>query len=79
MSLIMAHRQPLRADIYLPLLLKAQEIDQVLWQYLDPPLKKQRFLASDWQILISDMDQLTVKEPLMEPMADKTLIPKSSK
>ena len=43
------------------------------------PTKKQRFLSPDWQILISDMDQLTVKEPLMEPETDKTLIPRSSK
>ena len=43
------------------------------------PTTKQRFLSPDQQILISDMDQLTIEEPLMEPVADRTLGPKLSK
>jgi hypothetical protein len=43
------------------------------------PTKKQRFLSPDRQILISDMDHLTVEESSMEPVANMTIIPKSSK
>ena len=43
------------------------------------PTKKQRFLSPERQILISDMDCLTMEESLMEPVADTSVIQKSSK